>query len=147
MPIYEFRCACGIQFEKLFSRIVETPTHPCPDCGKAAPKLVSASNFSFSHTPVGGPRPQNTGVYSIDYNADRVIGRDAAARWKTIEERQGHKRKVMAEHGVSGHDLTRTSNAESPYRVMESQERQAAETARSLHKEALTRIESAKKSQ
>lgn len=117
----------------------------CPDCKVPnAKKLVTAANFTFAHTPVGGPRPQNTGVHSIDYNADRVIGRDAEARRKVIDERSRRKDEVMRDArksglGVTSRDqLVRTS--ENDYRVITEAERQAANQGRALHKQALDAV-------
>ncbi len=40
MPIYEFRCACGRQFEKL-CRMNEQGEVSCPACGEAARRIMS----------------------------------------------------------------------------------------------------------
>ena len=104
------------------------PTN-CPECGASAPKIPSAANHTFAHVPVGGARPQNTGVHAIDHSFDRVIGRDAEAKWKVIEDRQKHKRDVLKENpGATGHDLSRTSDG--TYRVMPQAERTVKDTAR-----------------
>ena len=140
MPIYEYECqTCGIAFERLVRRMGERSTHPCPECDQEAPKQVSAAAFTFAHKPVGGPRPQNTGVHSIDYNYDRVIGRDAEQRWKTIEARQSRKRQLMRDNKVTGHDLARSPGGRD-YHVMKPEERKASETARNLHNKALKTI-------
>lgn len=146
MPIYEYRCEeCGLQFEKMKPISKHNEPQPCPECEAEAKKLVSAVNHAFAHTPVGGPRPQNTGVHAIDYNADRVIGRDAEQRWKTIAERQKHKIGVLRDNpGATGFDLSRTH--EGDYRVMKPEERKAAETGRRIHKQAMNAIEATKKS-
>lgn len=144
MPIYEYRCSdCGVQFEKLVRRMGGEPTLPCPECGTASEKQVSAAAFSFTHVPVGGPRPQNTGVHALDYNADRVIGRDAEQRWKTIEARQSRKQQLMRDNDVSGHDLARSPGGQD-YHVMKPEERRASERARNLHSKALSVIEAEK---
>jgi len=114
----------------------------CGECGEVAQKLVSSVSHTFAHTPVGGPRPQNTGVHSIDYSYDRVIGRDAEAKWKTISDRQRHKRGVIRDTGATGHDLSRTH--EGDYRVMAPAERKAAEHGRAVHRTVMDAIESTK---
>lgn len=131
MPIYEFQCEeCGLRFEKLFRAVSSNPEVPCSSCGEPAKKLVSAASFQFAHTPVGGPVPQNTGVHALDYNADRVIGRDAEMRWKAIEKRKALKEKVASEQHKAGgkafgmDHVVRDSQAESGYRTMGEQERQ-----------------------
>lgn len=142
MPIYEYECqSCGLRFEKMRKLSDSDSPASCPEC--SAPetrKLMSSVNHSFAHVPVGGPRPQNTGVHSIDYSADRVIGRDAEQRWKTIAERQSHKRGVIrANPGATGFDLSRTYDGD--YRVMAPPERKAVETARGVHKKVMDAIE------
>lgn len=118
----------------------------CPECGEEAPKVPSVTNHSFAHTPVGGARPQNTGVHSIDYSFDQVIGRDAERKWKTIQDRQKRKRDVIAgTPGATGHDLSRTADGD--YRVMPSAERQAKEAARSAGTKAVAASSSTPKSE
>lgn len=148
MPIYEYQCEdCGLSFEKMKAMSKFDEPEACPECAAPnAKKLVSATNFTFAHQVVGGPRPQNTGVHSIDYNADRVIGRDAEQRWRTISERQKHKREVIQSNpGATGFDLSRTHDGD--YRVMKPEERRAAETARSVHRTAMNAIEGKKNSE
>ena len=131
MPIYEFQCEeCGLRFEKLFRSVSENPETPCSSCGEPAKKLVSAASFQFAHTPVGGPRPQNTGVHALDYNADRIIGRDAEMRWKAVEARKAAKKAVAAEHHKEGgkafgmDHIVRDPTVEGGYRTMGEKERQ-----------------------
>ena len=133
MPIYEYDCNdCNVRFELLRKLSqVDDPT-PCPECGRDVKKIMSPTNHSFAHNPVGGPRPQNTGVYSIDYNADRVIGRDAEQKWSVINQRQALKRRVLADNpGATGYDLSRTHDGN--YRVMKPEERRLSEAARATH--------------
>ncbi len=40
MPIYEFRCDCGVQFEKL-CRMREEAVQHCPQCGAEARRIIS----------------------------------------------------------------------------------------------------------
>lgn len=136
MPLYEYDCDdCGLRFELLRKLSEHLQPAVCPECGQTIGKIMSPTNHSFAHQPVGGPRPQNTGVYSIDYNADRVIGRDAAQRWEAISQRQADKRRLLADNpGKTGHDLSR--NEDGSYRVMKPEERRAVETARTIHKQA-----------
>lgn len=143
MPIYEFACdECGLRFEVLM-KYSESNTHPCKGCGEAAPKQVTAANFTFAHKPTG-PVPQNTGVHSIDYSYDTVIGRDAAQKWKVVEERQKEKHKVMTENNVSGFDLKKDPKT-GTYSTLKPEERKASESARTLHSQALGAIQESKK--
>ena len=78
MPIYEYRCEhCGYEFEHLHRQVTDSREMKCDECGEQAGRIPSTTNFSFAHVPVGGARPQNTGVHAIDYSYDQVIGRDA----------------------------------------------------------------------
>lgn len=86
-------------------RMTADKSHPC-DCGAEATRLVSAAAFAFAHTPVNGPVPQNTGVHGIDYNPDQVIGRDAAEKWKTIEQREKAKTEAIRDARKQGMDVT-----------------------------------------
>ena len=148
MPIFAYQCHhCGLQFDKLWktqSLAQEAGTTlECKSCGEMAEKMVSAANFGFNQA-VTGPVPQNTGIHGIDSKFDQVIGRDAAAKWSVIAERQAAKKRVISNNDVTGHDLRRTSDNE--YVVMPQTERGMSERARSLHSEALKRIETAKQS-
>lgn len=61
MPTYEYRCpACGRDFE-LFQRMSDPPGAPCPDCGEAAERLISAG---------GGLLFKGEGFYITDYRSD-----------------------------------------------------------------------------
>lgn len=144
MPNYEFQCTgCGLRFERVKSMARADEPQACVSCGTTAQRVISGANFTFAHDPVGGPRPQNTGVHSIDYNADRVIGRDAEQKWKVIEGRQAHKRAVIKDNpGSTGFDLSRTHDG--GYRVMRPEERRASESARQIHKKALDSIEASR---
>jgi putative FmdB family regulatory protein len=137
MPIYEFTCPdCGLRFERLMRMADNGQEQECPDCGTLSPKVPSVTNHTFAHTPQGGPRPQNTGVHQIDYNFDRVIGRDSEEKWKVCADRQAHKRQVLRDNpGTTGHDLSRTHDGS--YKVMKPDERRTSELGRAIHKKAL----------
>lgn len=111
---------------------------PCPNCSEAVLPELSAPEFAFSHTP-DGPGPQSTGVSALDHDVDRVIGRDAERQWAAVATRQKRKLQHLAANPEkSGHDLSRTFDDD--YRIMNPDERQAAETARNLHHEAVDQI-------
>jgi putative FmdB family regulatory protein len=61
MPLYEWEClACEITFEDLASVSEGRVEHPCPDCGRMSPRVVS----TFAIASGGSPEPQaaaNTG--------------------------------------------------------------------------------------
>lgn len=125
MPIYEFLCKkCGLKFEKMFSRMTADKTCPC-QCGQIADRLLSTFSHSFAGNPQG-IGPQNTGVHAIDYNADQVIGRDAAVKWEAIEKRNSEKDKVIAEERKAGLDVKRDQlvrTSEGGYRTISEPER------------------------
>lgn len=111
---------------------------PCTACGATSDRHVSAPAFGFAHQ-LTGAAPQNTGVSGLDHNADRVIGRDARLRWNTVRKRVDRKRGVIARApGATGFDLSKQIDGD--YRVMQPEERQAAESARDLHHSAQDKI-------
>lgn len=144
MPIYEYECgACGLRFEKIKSMAKAEVPETCGECNTPdARRLVSGANFTFAHTVQGGPRPQNTGVHSIDYNFDRVIGMDSEQKWRTIADRQKHKVGVIKDNpGSSGFDLSRTPDGD--YRVMGSEERKKVEQGRAIGQAATRAVNEA----
>jgi len=101
VPVYEFLCRnCGLKFEKILP-MGKNKAHEC-ECGAEAEGIPSAFGFAFSHKPVNGPVPQNTGVHGIDYNFDQVIGRDAAEKWKVVEERNKAKDQAARDAAKDG---------------------------------------------
>lgn len=137
MPIHEFECECGVQFERFYKTVSKVAaSEPCPDCGNTAHRLVSGANHTFAHTPTG-PVPQNTGVSSIDHSYDRVIGRDAAAKWRTIEDRKSYKDGIVRDErkagkGVENQHLVRTRDGAGDYRVVKEPERQEINARRQV---------------
>lgn len=59
MPTYEYRCPEGHEFE-LFQRMSDEPAADCPECGKAAERLLSAG---------GGLLFKGEGFYITDYRS------------------------------------------------------------------------------
>jgi hypothetical protein len=110
---------------------------PCKECGKPSKRRVSKANHKFAHasTQTRGAAPPSTGT-SDDWDYDKVIGRDAEQKWKLIEERTAHKRKVLRDNpGSSGDDLQRTPDGD--YRVMKQEQRTAIEEARAVGSAAI----------
>src|SRR5690554_255652 len=99
MPSYDFKCpSCGLVFDA-FVRDRATETYPCLDCGGDTMRsAVAAVNFVFGSGKVTG----NTKVDSLDSSVDKAVGRNAAARWEEVKDRQGQKRQVKADNGGDG---------------------------------------------
>lgn len=142
MPIYVFLCHdCGVQFESFSKSIASAQSAaPCPECGKPAQKRPTAASHTFAHTPTG-PVPQNTGVSAIDHNYDRVIGRDAEAKWKIIEQRNAEKNRLIrhereAGRAVGREHLVPTGEAPGVYRTITEAERKSVNKRRVQAKEA-----------
>ena len=99
MPTYVFDCPCGTQIKKNL-KMGEHPTHPCPECGAAAPRAWMGNGFGFGFAASPKPAPANTGVAKNDYpTADRIVGSDADTRWELYEARAKVKEQVRAVGG------------------------------------------------
>jgi putative FmdB family regulatory protein len=72
MPLYEFRCPNGHDFEKFYRSIGSAPqTEVCPECGERAEKLMSAAGLVF----------KGSGFYITDYGKDgKKAEREAASK-------------------------------------------------------------------
>jgi putative FmdB family regulatory protein len=70
MPLYEFRCPSGHDFEKFYRSIGSAPTEErCPECGVIAERLMSAAGLVF----------KGSGFYITDYGKDgKKAEREAA---------------------------------------------------------------------
>ena len=61
MPLYEFRCPSGHDFEKFYRSIGSAPSEEkCPECGQVAVRLMSPAGLIF----------KGTGFYITDYGKD-----------------------------------------------------------------------------
>ena len=92
MPLYDFECPCGCNFEE-FADVVEIFSE-CPQCGEDADRIISFSNYkSDSYLRGGhvqdehpawlfsGKTPEDAGFDHIVNDPDEV----AAGRQKKIE--------------------------------------------------------------
>lgn len=70
MPLHEFRCPQGHDFEKFYRSIGAAQSEEkCPECGGVAGRLMSASGLVF----------KGSGFYITDYGKDgKKAERDAA---------------------------------------------------------------------
>lgn len=61
MPLYEFRCPRGHDFEKFYRSIGAAPaTEKCPECDSMAERVMSAAGLVF----------KGSGFYITDYGKD-----------------------------------------------------------------------------
>jgi putative FmdB family regulatory protein len=61
MPLYEFRCPTGHDFEKFYRSISSAPSEEkCPECGLLAARVMSAAGLVF----------KGSGFYITDYGKD-----------------------------------------------------------------------------
>jgi putative FmdB family regulatory protein len=61
MPLYEFRCPSGHDFEKFYRSIGSAPSEEkCPECGQVAARLMSPAGLVF----------KGSGFYITDYGKD-----------------------------------------------------------------------------
>ena len=61
MPLYEFRCPLGHDFEKFYRSISAAPSaEKCPECGQLAERRISAAGLVF----------KGSGFYITDYGKD-----------------------------------------------------------------------------
>jgi len=127
MPCYEYQCECGVRFEKTTKADKRNDPQPCPACESPAKRVLSADVSHSFNVEVTGPGPQNTGASAVDHDVHRTVGKDAAQKWETIDERKTHKKQVAAEAGRDLGDLSRTADGD--YRVLAPGEREKLEGA------------------
>lgn len=116
---------------------VEKPVAPTRcQCGQMADRMVPENVSVAFSARVKGMGPQDTGVASIDHDVDRVIGEDARQKWNGIRQRVKDKIQVIQSNpGSTGFDLSRQTDG--TYRVMDPEERKAAELGRKVHADAM----------
>jgi len=75
MPLYEYRCPEGHDFEKFYRSINAAPAEErCPVCGKVANRLMSTAGLVF----------KGSGFYITDYGKDgKKAEREAISAEKT----------------------------------------------------------------
>lgn len=90
--------------------------------------------FTFNHE-TAGLGPQNTGVSSVDYDVDRVIGKDAQKRWAAYAKRDRRKQQVLAGNPTkTKRDLAvQEVEGEIDYRVMSEDEVRSSRNTRAFH--------------
>ena len=98
MPLYEFRCPSGHDFEKFYRSIGSAPAEErCPECGAIAARLMSAAGFAF----------KGSGFYITDYGKDgKKAEREAA---KTATEKSEKAAATPASSSDAGSKSSETS--------------------------------------
>ncbi|HYN83528.1 MAG TPA: FmdB family zinc ribbon protein [Gemmatimonadaceae bacterium] len=95
MPLYEYRCPEGHDFEKFYRSINAAPTEErCPACGEVANRLMSTAGLVF----------KGSGFYITDYGKDgKKAEREAISAEKTKTEASdaAKKAEVKTPEGAS----------------------------------------------
>ena len=144
MPIYQFLCKCGVQFEGSNPVSKHSNPKPCPDCGEMAARMMPTTVTGHFNHVVDGPGPQNTGIHDLDSHIDRVIGTSANQNLETMLHRSEVKKRMLLNNpGTEGKDLSR--NLDGTYRVMKPEERGAHDRVLDFNTKALKMKSAAQK--
>jgi putative FmdB family regulatory protein len=95
MPTYEYRCPEGHEFEK-FQRMSEPPVSECPECGKAAERVLSGG---------AGLLFKGQGFYITDYRSDsykKAVAKDSGSESKGSGEGKSEGKGGSSGSGGSG---------------------------------------------
>ena len=103
MPIFDYRCSCGLRFERLIARDAEPPA--CPECGGPSRKVPSRPAVSGRADP-GLSRTEMPQTWRGLYDGDRDYIRSMRRQWaqrQRLEESHpelaGDTRPVVAHEG------------------------------------------------
>jgi putative FmdB family regulatory protein len=116
MPLYEFRCPDGHDFEKFYRSIGSAAAEEkCPVCGKVAVRLMSTAGLVF----------KGSGFYITDYGKDgKKAEREAASLAATTDKKKADKESSSSDSSAKPD----TSSAESKPVAAESAAKLAAES-------------------
>ena len=103
MPLYEFRCPSGHDFEKFYRSIGSAPTEErCPECGVIAERLMSAAGLVF----------KGSGFYITDYGKDgKKAERDAAKTASDKTEKADNAKTEKSEAPTAASDSKSGDNS------------------------------------
>lgn len=97
-------------------------------CGKRAKRILpKTASASYNALADDTGKPQNTGVPSLDYNADRAIGESSFRTWQKISLRNAQKHDLLAENpDASPEDIARLpiENDGRMYRILSDTEKE-----------------------
>ena len=103
MPIYDYRCDCGVRFERLVAR--DAPTPPCPGCGGEARKVPSRPALHGTADP-GPSKEYMPQTWKGTHRGDREYVTGLQRQWEKRErleakhpELRGDTRPVAAHEG------------------------------------------------
>ena len=96
MPLFEYQCKCGFEFEELVQYLQGSETSVCKMCGATATKKMSR----FAPVIAGG---------SPTESIDMTIGREASKRWQMHTDRQVKRR---GDRPLQEFDLPKTKTGE-----------------------------------
>lgn len=103
MPIYDYRCDCGLRFERLMGR--DAPAPACPECGGESRKVPSRPALHGKADP-GLSREQMPQTWRGVYHGNREYIASMRKQWERrqqLEEKYpeiaGDTRPVVAHEG------------------------------------------------
>jgi len=138
MPTYEFKCKCGLVFERRLQVGKAEEGHKCPNCGGVAPQKLSSATCTYSFKTDGTINPQCTGLSGVDLDYDRIIGEDAKEKWEIHQKREEEKREIMRKSGV---DKTSISiDSDNAYVVITEEERESTRRIRGFNNLAISSL-------
>lgn len=109
MPLYEFRCPNGHDFEKFYRSISSASSEEkCPGCGAMAVRRISATGLVF----------KGSGFYITDYGKDGKKAERAAAASSAAKPTSAETRPSTAE-ATPAKPAESSSGSEAPKAVAE----------------------------
>ena len=116
MPIYEYQCPqCGHVFEEWVKAVESLGEEPCPQCGAAAPRVMSQTSFVLK----GG------GWYVSDYGYRKGIKEDGTPSTTSAEGNGKSAGKSGAEEQVSKTEAGAANRATPPSQQVSSESAQS----------------------
>ena len=103
MPIYVYRCGCGVRFERLVAR--DAPTPACPSCGGEPRKVPAGFSLGGQANP-GLARDEMPQTWRGVYHGDRDYVTRMRRQWEQRQrlearhpELAGDQRPILAHEG------------------------------------------------
>jgi len=83
MPVYDFKCECGLKFEKVL-KMDKSESTICPSCNQTTTNKL----------PPKGVLSKVGEVTSIPKDIDLAVGRSAEERWQAYEDKAKQKQAI-----------------------------------------------------